>query len=50
MAANVLGVVELIRQADFCQIPITISPTHAGFFPAEIACPIGPETLNSLVV
>jgi hypothetical protein len=50
MAADVLGVMELIRQADVCPIPISVSPTHADFFPAEIACPIRPETFSSLVV
>jgi hypothetical protein len=37
-------------QAEVCPIPISVSPTHADFFPVEIACPISPETFSSFVV
>ena len=28
-------------------IPVSVSLTQADFFPAEIACPMGPETIGS---
>ena len=39
-----------IFQADVCPIPISVSPTQADFLFAEMACPIRPEILSSLVV
>jgi hypothetical protein len=37
-------------QADVCPMPISVSPTHADFFPVDIACPMSPETFSSFVV
>lgn len=31
-------------------MPISVSPTQADFLPADMACPMRPETLSSLVV
>lgn len=47
---DVWGVSVLIFQADVCPMPISVSPTHADFFPAEIAWPMRPDTLSSFVV
>ena len=31
-------------------MPISVSPTQGDFLPAEMACPMSPDTLSSLVV
>ena len=36
--------------ADVWPSPISVSPTHADFLLADVACPISPETLSSFVV
>lgn len=40
----------LTFQAEVWPIPISVSPTHADFLPAEMAWPIRPDTFSSFVV
>jgi hypothetical protein len=49
-AAAVRGVSALSFHALVCPIPISVSPTHADFLPAEMACAIIPDTRSSFVV
>ena len=49
-ASAVRGLKVQIFHAEVWPIPISVSPTQADFLPAEMACPINPDTFNSFVV